>query len=319
MTLRTVGLRLAGLVVSLLVASLLIFLATNALPGDVAQVILGTNASPGEVEALRQRLGLDRPLSVRYVEWVTGVVRGDFGTSMITGRDVVSQIAPRLEVSLWLVGLAMVLAILISLPLGAFAAVRRRHASGFVASAIAQIGLSIPAFWAGIWLVVIFAVTLRWLPAGNYVSYWDSLGQWALHLVLPVTALAVVQASILARYVRSAIIDVLGEDWFRTARSVGWSTWGALLRHGSRNVAISLLTVIGLQLSTLLVGAIIIEQVFALPGLGSRLLLAVGQRDLVVVQGIVLLLVWAVLVINFVVDVIYQFVDPRLRRVGTNR
>ncbi len=315
MTLRTVGLRLGGLVISLLVASLLIFLATNALPGDVAQIILGTNAAPGEVEELRERLGLDRGLPVRYVEWLGGVVRGDFGTSMIPPRrDVVSQIAPRLEVSLWLVGLAMALAVLIALPLGAFAAIRRRHISGFVASAVAQIGLSIPAFWAGIWLVVFFAVTLRWLPATGYVSPWDGVGPWLLHLVLPVTALAIVQASILSRYVRSAVIEVLGEDWFRTARSVGWSTWGALLRHGSRNIAISLLTVIGLQLSTLLVGAIIIEQVFALPGLGSRLIQAVGQRDLVVVQAIVLLLVWAVLLMNFLVDFAYHLVDPRLKR-----
>ena len=316
MSWRTLGLRLGGLVISLLVASLLIFLATNALPGDIAQVILGTNASLGEVDALRERLGLNRPLGTRYVEWLAGVLRGDFGTSMIGQRhDVVSQIAPRLGVSLWLVGLAMVLAVLIALPLGAFAAVRRRHVSGFVASAVAQIGLSIPAFWAAIWLVVLFAVTLRWLPATNYVSSPDDVGQWALHLVLPVTSLAIVQASILSRYVRSAVIEVLGEDWFRTARSVGWSTWGALLRHGSRNIAISLLTVIGLQLSTLLVGAIIIEQVFALPGLGSRLIMAVNQRDLVVVQAIVLLLVWAVLVINFIVDFTYQLVDPRLRRV----
>lgn len=305
--------------ISLLVASLLIFLATNALPGDIAQVVLGTNASTGEVEALREELGLNRPLVVRYVEWLTGVVRGDFGTSMISGRDVVSQIAPRLEVSLWLVGLAMLLAMVIALPLGAFAAVKRRRASGFAASALAQVGLSIPAFWAAIWLVVLFAVILQWFPSGLYVSYWDGVGQWARHLVLPVTSLAIVQASIMARYVRSAVVEVLDEDWFRTARSVGWSTWGALRRHGSRNVAISLLTVIGLQLSTLLVGAIIIEQVFALPGLGSRLLLAVGQRDLVVVQGIVLLLVWAVLVINFVVDFSYQLVDPRLRRVGADR
>lgn len=319
MSLRTVGLRLGGLAISLLVASLLIFLATNALPGDVAQIILGTNAAPGEVEALRERLGLDRGLLTRYAEWLGGVVRGDFGASMITGRDVVSQITPRLEVSLWLVGLAMALAVLIALPLGAFAAIRRRHLSGFVASAVAQIGLSIPAFWAGIWLVVFFAVNLRWLPATGYVSPFDGVGEWLLHLVLPVTALAIVQASILSRYVRSAVIEVLGEDWFRTARSVGWSTWGALRRHGSRNIAISLLTVIGLQLSTLLVGAIIIEQVFALPGLGSRLIQAVGQRDLVVVQAIVLLLVWAVLLMNFLVDFAYQIVDPRLKREGVSR
>ncbi len=319
MSLRTVGLRLGGLVISLLVASLLIFLATNALPGDVAQIILGTNAAPGEVAALRERLGLDRGLLTRYAEWLGGVVRGDFGSSMITGKDVVSQITPRLEVSLWLVGLSMTLAVLIALPLGAFAAIRRRHISGFVASAVSQIGLSIPAFWAGIWLVVFFAVTLRWLPATGYVSPFDGLGTWLLHLVLPVTALAIVQASILSRYVRSAVIEVLGEDWFRTARSVGWSTWGALRRHGSRNIAISLLTVIGLQLSTLLVGAIIIEQVFALPGLGSRLIQAVGQRDLVVVQAIVLLLVWAVLLMNFLVDFAYQLVDPRLKRTGDPR
>ncbi|MGO1385074.1 MAG: ABC transporter permease [Arachnia sp.] len=319
MTPRAVGLRLVGLLTSLLLASLLIFLATNALPGDVAQIVLGTNAAPGEVDALRERLGLDRGLLTRYAEWLGGLVRGDFGTSMITGEDVVSQIVPRLEVSLWLVGLGMVLAVMIALPLGALAAIRRRHFSGFVASAVAQIGLSIPAFWAGIWLVVFFAVNLRWLPATGYVSPFDGVGQWLLHLVLPVTSLAIVQASILSRYVRSAVVEVLGEDWFRTARSLGWSTWGALRRHGSRNIAISLLTVIGLQLSTLLVGAIIIEQVFALPGLGSRLIQAVGQRDLVVVQAIVLLLVWAVLIMNFIVDLAYQLVDPRLRARGHKR
>lgn len=319
MSLRTISLRLGGLLISLLVASLLIFLATNALPGDVARIILGANAAPGEVEALQERLGLNRPLPVRYLEWLGGVVHGDFGTSMLTNRDVAASIAPRLAVSSWLVGLAMVLAVVIALPLGAIAAVRRRHASGFLASAVAQVGLSIPAFWAGIWLVLVFAVRLRWFPAGNYVSLTDSPGQWALHLVLPVTALAIVQASILARYVRSAVIEVTSEEWFRTARSVGWSTWGALIRHGSRNIAISLLTVIGLQLATLLVGAIIIEQVFALPGLGSRLIMAVNKRDLVMVQAIVLLLVWAVLVINFLVDLAYQFVDPRLRVRGGRR
>jgi len=167
------------------------------------------------------------------------------------------------------------------------------------------------------WLVIVFAVNLRWLPAGGYVPLSRDPVGWATHMVLPVTSLALVQGSLLARYVRSAVIEVTGEDWFRTARAVGWSRLGALFRHGTRNIAISLLTVIGLQVATLLVGAIIIEQVFAIPGLGSRLLLAVSQRDLVLVQGIVLILVWAVLVINFVVDVVYQAVDPRLKKAGT--
>lgn len=314
MTARAIAWKFLGLIVSLLVASALIFLATNALPGDIAQVILGTNATAGEAEALRERLGLNRPLVVRYLEWIGGVATGDFGKSMITGRDVMAQIAPRLETSIWLVALGMLLAIVIAVPMGAYAAVKRRHASGFLVSALSQVGLSIPAFWAGIWLVVVFAVYLRWLPAGGYVSYWDGIGQWAAHLVLPVLSLATVQASVLARYVRSATIEVLGEDYFRTARAVGWSVTGALWRHGSRNVAISLLTVIGLQLATLLTGAIVIEHVFAIPGLGSRLLQAVGQRDLVLVQGIILLLVWTVLVINFLVDLAYSLIDPRLRR-----
>lgn len=313
--LRPLGLRLLGLVASLLVASVLIFLATNALPGDIAQIILGTNASPQEVETLRERLGLNRPLTVRYLEWIGGVLRADFGTSMISGKDVGSLIWPRLGVSFWLTVLGMFFAVLLSIPIGAFAAVRRRRPSGFAVSALSQVGLAIPSFWIGIWFVIIFAVRLGWFPAGGYVDLTDDPAAWAHHLVLPVASLALVQASLLSRYVRSLVIEVLNEDWFRTARSVGWSKVGALLRHGGRNVSMSLLTVVGLQLSTVLVGAIIIEQVFAIQGLGSRLLQAVSQRDLVVVQGIVLLLVGVVLVINFAVDLAYQLLDPRVRRI----
>lgn len=313
MSSKQVALRILGLVLSLAVASLLIFLATNALPGDVAQIILGTNASPGEAAQLREELGLNRPLLVRYWEWITGVLRGDFGTSMITGEQVTGQILPRLGVSAWLVGFAMLGALLLAIPMGTMAAIRRRHWDGFAVSAISQIGLSVPAFWAGIWLVVLFAVNLRWLPAGDYVPLSQDPVQWAIHLVLPVSALALVQASLLSRYVRSDVIEVLGMDYFRTARAVGWSTIGALWRHGARNVAISLLTVVGLQVATLIVGAIIIEQVFALPGLGSRLLWAVDKRDLVLVQGIVLILVWVVLSINFILDLVFRLVDPRLR------
>ena len=317
MSFRDFGRRLLGLVVSLLVASLLIFLATNALPGSVASVVLGTQASPGEVAALEERLGLNRPLLLRYVEWLLGVLTGDFGTTMIGGRDVLGEILPKLGVSAWLVALGMIFALVIAVPLGSFAALRRRHASGFAASAISQIGLSIPAFWAGMWLVIVFAVNLRWLPAGGYVPLSRDPAGWASHLVLPVMSLALVQGSLLARYVRSAVIEVTSEDWFRTARAVGWSRLEALRRHGVRNIAISLLTIIGLQVATLLVGAIIIEQVFAIQGLGSRLLLAVSQRDLVLVQGIVLILVWTVLVINFIVDAVYQAVDPRLKEAST--
>ena len=311
---RLIGLRVLGLVVSLLFASLLIFLATSALPGDIAQIILGTNAAPGEAEALREQFGLNRPFHVRYLEWLTGVVRGDFGTSMVSGKKVTDLIAPRLEVSFWLTTFGMLFSIVFAIPMGAYAAVRRRKASGFSVSALSQVGLAVPSFWVGIWLVIIFAVNLRWLPAGGYVAPSKSISGWIQHLVLPVTSLALVQASLLSRYVRGAVIEVLEEDWFRTARSIGASRVRALLRHGARNVAMNLLTIIGLQLATVLVGAIIIEQVFAMQGLGSRLLQAVSQRDFVVVQGVVLLLVAAVLIINFLVDLTHQALDPRVRR-----
>ncbi|MDO5082548.1 ABC transporter permease [Arachnia propionica] len=310
---HAVARRIIGLVVSLLVASVLIFLATNALPGSVAGILLGTQASPEEVAALETRLGLDRPLVIRYLEWISGVVVGDFGTSMISGQEVMSQILPRLGISVWLIVSGMLIALVVAIPLGTHAALRRRHLSGFLSSMLSQVGLAVPAFWAAMWLVIVFAVHLRWFPAGGYVPLTQDPARWASHLALPALSLGLVQGSLLSRYVRSAVIEVTGEDWFRTARSVGWSRWGALLRHGSRNVAISLLTVLGLQIATLLVGAIIIEQVFSIQGLGSRLLRAVSQRDLVLVQGIVLILVWTVLVINFVVDAIYHVVDPRLR------
>uniref|UniRef100_UPI003873AC61 ABC transporter permease n=1 Tax=Tessaracoccus caeni TaxID=3031239 RepID=UPI003873AC61 len=310
-----VAIRVAWLAASLLVASLLIFWVTNALPGDIAQLLLGTNATPGEVEALRETLGLNRPFFVRYREWLGGVLVGDFGTSMITHQAVGPVIASTIGVSFWLITFGMAVALLVALPVGTYAAVRRNRLDGVIVSAISQIGLAVPAFWAGILLVLLFAVRLRWLPAGGYEpASVVGIVAWARSLVLPVLSLALVQASVMSRYVRSAVIDVIHEDYFRTARSLGWSYLGALRRHGLRNIAISLLTVIGLQLATLLVGAILIEQVFTLPGLGRQLLIAVSGRDLVVVQGIVLVLVWAVLVINFLVDLAYQVIDPRLRR-----
>ena len=238
---------------------------------------------------------------------------GDFGTSYLNRLPVSGQIATRLGVTGWLVFFAMVLALVIAVPVGVLAAVRNRRLSGFVLSGLSQLGLAIPAFWAGIMGVFLFAVQLRWLPANGYVRLLEDPGQWAAHLVLPVVALAVVQASVLVRYVRSAVLEVLSEDYIRTARAAGWTRTRALLRHGLRNASLSVVTVVGLQLATLFVGAIVIEQVFALPGLGQLLLDAVARRDLVVVQGTVMVLVFAVLVINALVDLSYLALDPRLR------
>nr|WP_239579074.1 ABC transporter permease [Microlunatus panaciterrae] len=305
--------------VSLALASVLVFAVCAALPGDIAQVILGQSATPEALAELRQRLGTDRPLAVRYLDWVGGMLTGNFGESYLTRLPVAAQIAERMAVTLWLVLFGMVLALLIAIPLGMLAAVRNRRLSGTLVSALSQVGLAVPAFWAGIMLVVLFAVRLGWLPANGYIPLLQDPGQWAAHLVLPVVSLAIVQSSVLVRYIRSAILDVLSEDYFRTARAVGWTRMRALVRHGLRNASLSVVTVLGLQLATLFVGAIVIEQVFTLPGLGQLLLAAVGQRDLVLVQGTVMVLVFVVLVINAAVDLSYLALDPRLRSDGGRR
>ena len=305
--------RFGVFVASLLGASLLIFLVTKALPGDVAQVLLGTDATPEAVAALRSQLGLDQPLAVQYFSWLGGLLTGDFGHSHLSGDPVLSLLAPRIAVTLWLVGIGLVGSILLAIPAGMIAALKRRSWAGTLVSVGAQIGIAIPVFWGGILAVVVFAVWLRWLPANGYVPLLANPGQWALHLILPGLTLAGVQAAVLTRYVRSAFLEALNEDYYRTARSVGWTPMRALLRHGLRNAAISLVTVVGLQLSSVLVGAIVVETVFSLPGLGSLLLDAVAQRDLFVVQGTVMFLVLAVLTISALVDFSYLLIDPRQR------
>lgn len=311
--LRWTGRRAVIFVVSLALASVGIFGIGELLPGDMATVILGQGASAEAVEALRAQLGLDRPGLVRYLEWIGGMLTGDYGTSLLTRRPVADQIARNFPVTFWLVFCGMAVALIIAVPLGMLAALRRRHVEGFAASALSQLGLAIPAFWAGIIGIYLFAVQLRWFPANGYVPLTSSPAQWARHLVLPVLSLAIVQAAVIARYVRSAIIEVLAEDYYRTARAIGWRQFPALLRHGLRNASLSVVTVLGLQFSTLFVGAIVIESVFTLPGLGMLLLQAVAQRDMIVVQGTVMLLVFLVLVINALVDLSYAALDPRLR------
>ena len=313
---KAIGKRLLSLAISLLVASLLVFLLLNLLPGDVAQVILGPNADPASVEALRQELGLDRPLIVRYLAWLGGLVTGNLGVSALTGAPFGQVIASKLAVTSWLVILGMALALAIAAPVGKAAAEHRRNAKGQVISIFSQLGMAIPAFLAGIILVIIFSVQLRWFPANGYVPLLKNPLAWAERMVLPVISLALVQSAVLTRYVRNAFIEVMNEDYLRTARAIGWTESKALTRHGRRNVAIQVVTVLGLQLATLFVGAIVIEQVFVLPGLGSYLLSAVNNRDLPIVQSIAMILVAIVLLINVLVDIAYLIIDPRLRARG---
>lgn len=304
------------LVVSLLVSSGLVFAFMQVLPGDPARVALGVNASEDAVARLRADYGLDQPLVVRYLDWVGGLVRFDLGTSYISRALIGPQIADRLAVTLWLVGTAMVIAIVLALPLGTVMAVRHRQLSGLLLSALSQIGVAIPSFLAGLLLITVFAVSLRWLPANGWTPPANDPVMFLKQLVLPAVSLGLVQSAVLTRYVRSAILDVMREDYIRTARAKGLLPMRALWRHGMRNASVPVVTVLALQLATLLIGAVVVERVFVIPGLGSLLLDSVANRDLIVVQDVVMLLVLAVLLVNMVVDVIYVAIDPRMRAGG---
>ena len=305
--------RLLILAISLAIASLVIFLVVEVAPGDPASFMLGINARPDTVAALRAELGLDLPVHERYLAWVSGMVQGDFGTSYTYRAPVAQMVAERVQVSLPLALYALLLSTLIAFPAGIFAAARRGKPGDVAVMGATQLGVAVPNFWFAMLLVLLFALKLRWFSAGGFPGWEDPL-QGLKALTLPAVALALPQAAILARVMRSALIDILHEDFIRTARAKGLSRRQALWRHGVRNALIPVLTIIGLQFSFLLAGAIIIEQVFFLPGLGRLIFQAITQRDLIVVESVVMLLVFAVIVVTFLTDLAYAAVDPRLRR-----
>lgn len=305
--------RLGVLAASLAVSSVVVFAFMAVLPGSPARVALGVNASDAAVAEMEQQYGLDRPKLTQYLDWVGGLVRFDLGESYVSKAEIAPQITDRFQVTLWLVVLSMLLALAIAVPLGVLMAVRHRNLSGLALSAFSQLGVAIPAFLAAILLVTFFSLKLGWLPANGWTAPADDPAMFLKQVVLPVLSLGIVQGAVLARYVRSSVLDVMREDYIRTARAKGLRPMRALVRHGLRNAAIPVVTILGLQLSTLLVGAVVIERVFVIPGLGSGLIDAVANRDLILVQDIVMLLVAAVLVVNFVVDLLYLVIDPRLR------
>ena len=306
--------RLASLCVALVFASLVVFFVLEIVPGDPAAYMLGMNASPEAVAALRSELGLDQGSVARYFGWVGGMLRGDFGISYTYRTPVSEMILDRLQVSLPLALYALALSTAIAVPVGVLSASRRGSLADAGVMGITQLGIAVPNFWFAMLLVLVFAVTLRWFSAGGFPGWDAGLVGGMKALTLPALALALPQASILARVMRSALIDTLGEDFIRTARAKGLTRSQALWRHALRNALIPVLTIIGLQFSFLLAGAIIIENVFFLPGLGRLVFQAISSRDLIVVESVVMLLVFAVVLVTFLVDLAYAAVDPRLRR-----
>ncbi|WP_108395544.1 ABC transporter permease [Devosia submarina] len=305
--------RTLGFAATLLLAALAIFFLLDLLPGDPAQFILGISATPEKLAVLRTQLGLDAPAHERFVGWVWGMLQGDFGTSYTQQAPVAGLIWERLAVTLPLAGLAMILSVLVGLPLGIIAARWRGKGVDTSIMVLAQMGVAVPSFWFGMLLTLLFAVALRWLPPGGFTP-WSENPLLALRgLVLPSIALALPQASILARVMRTALVDVRGQDFIRTARAKGLTMGEAIWRHGVRNALLPVLTILGLQLAILITGTIIVENVFYLPGLGRLIFTAIGERDLVLVRGATIILVLAVTATMLLTDIAYALVDPRLR------
>ncbi|KKC34343.1 ABC transporter permease [Devosia psychrophila] len=306
--------RLAILVLSLLIAAVVLFLLLRLLPGDPANALLGVGATEQQIAAARAQLGSDQPLYAQFLGFVGNLARFDLGTSFVSRAAVLDEIGNRMSVTLPLTLLGFIVALIIAVPLGIVAAVRSTRWYGAAISVVSQLGIAIPVFWLGILLVTLFAINLRLLPSGGFpLKGWANFGEASTAMVLPVITISLVMAASLLRYVRAATLDVLGSDYIRTARALGVSFPEALIRHGMRNGAVPVVSILGIELASTFLGAVVIERVFSLPGLGSMLLLAIQQRDYPNVQGVLFVSTLMVLLIGFAADLLQRLIDPRLR------
>ena len=310
---RYVARRIAALVATLVFVSALVFVVVRVLPGDPASIMLGTEGSPEALARLRDAMGLNRPLPVQYAEWIGGALRGDLGRSLQYDVPVGALIVSRLPVTLPLALLAALFMAAAALPLGVYAATHHRRAGDYAAMILSQVGISVPQFWSGLLLILFFSVHLGWVRSGGFEGWSSGAGPALRSLLLPAIALGLFQAAVLVRATRSAVLDVLREDYVRTARAKGLGEARVVGVHTFRNALIPVVTVAGIQLGQLMAGAIVLESVFALPGLGRLALGAISARDLPVVQGVALFVASSIVVINFAVDLAYGVLDPRIR------
>ncbi|MFI1411027.1 ABC transporter permease [Streptomyces sp. NPDC020707] len=306
--------RLAFLLVSLALASVVLFVLLRLLPGDPANALTSVGASPEQIAAARHSIGSDRPLPEQFTHWLGQLTSGDLGTSFVSSLPVGPEVTARLNVTVPLTLAAFVLAVVIAVPVGFVAAYKRRTWYGAVLSGISQLGIAVPVFWLGMILIAVFALNAGWLPSGGFPQDgWAAPAEAVRSLVLPVVTIALVMGASLIRYVRSATLDVLGSDYLRTARALGASFPKAMWRHGLRNASVPVISILGIELASTLLGAVVVESVYALPGLGSLLATGIAQHDYPVVQGVLFVSTLAVLLIGFAADLVQRVIDPRLR------
>lgn len=311
---RFLAVRALTLVVGLLLASLIIFLSLRLLPGDVAQVIGGTTASEEQVEAIRERLGLNAPLYQQYFDWLGGVLSGNLGDSVVSGTSISAEIAQKAQVTIPLTLYSLAITLLVALPLGVFAAYRRRAVASRVLSVLGVVAAAVPAIWAGLLGIILLSNWLGWLPAQGFPRHgWADPLTAIRSLTLPALTIGFIESAVLFRFVKSATLNALGADHVRSAMARGYTRLGALVRHGLPSVGLSIVSVLGLQVAALLVGAVVIEQLFSLPGLGRMLVADVSNRDLIKVQSTLFVLTAVILVLGALIDVVHRLIDPRLR------
>jgi peptide/nickel transport system permease protein len=308
--------RLLYVIPVLFIVSLISFSLMQLVPGDPAVVVAGLSATPAEVEEVRERLGLNEPFHIQLVSWYANLLRGDLGTSFLLGRDVVEVTLERLPVSISIAIYALVLTLVFGILLGIIAALRQNTWIDQSVMTVALIGVSLPNFWLGLMLVVIFAVQLGWLPTAGYVDFREDFVGWLRSTTLPAVSLAMLQMGLLARITRSTMLEVLRQDFIRTARAKGLPEHVVVGKHALKNVMIPVITVIGIIFSLLLSGSVVIETIFSIPGVGSLLGSAILRRDYPVIQGGLLLVATMLLLLNLLVDVLYAYFDPRVRYDG---
>lgn len=310
---RATLLRRAGsFALTLLIASLVVFAVLDLLPGNAAGVLLGTSARPDTIAALEAQLGLDQPAWWRYLAWVGGAFTGDLGESIKYGVPVGGLIAERLGVTLPLALLALAVSVGVGVPVGVWAAARWRKLPDHAASVVAQMGIAIPDFWLGILLILFFSTGLNWFSAGGFPGWGQPLVALKA-LVLPALALGLPQAAILVRVARSSVLEVASQDYVRTAEAKGLSERRVLWRHKVRNALLPVMTIVGLQFSFLIAGAVLVEKVFELPGIGQLAYQSVADRDLITLRSVAMFFAGLVIIVNFLVDLSYLWLDPRLR------
>ncbi|MEX1004455.1 MAG: ABC transporter permease [Acidimicrobiia bacterium] len=305
--------RIGQMAIALFGVSIVVFALIHFVPGDPVRIALGTRFDPEIYEALRERAGLNDPILIQYGNWLLAAIQGDLGVSFRSGQPVTGIVLQRLPATMTLAGAALVIALAVSLPLGILSAIRSGSKLDYLATTASQVGVSVPDFWAGIMYILVFSLTLSWLPPSGYTQLSNDPLGWLSHLVLPAFTVGLISGSILFRFVRSAVLEALNQDYVRTARAKGLSQMRVIRDHVLPNAWIPIVTVVGLQLGFLLGGVVVVELIFAWPGLGRLALLAVEDRDFTVLQGTVLYIAFIFLLINLIVDIIYGWLDPRIR------